>query len=206
MLEDLAANLLQRLLGRYVQGLEGRNLRVAVWSGRVVLENLTLRPSALVGLLPVRVRTGFVGRVEMVVPWRKLGSMPVTLVLDRVHVLAGPLNGAQWEQADEEANRWREKQARRGLDHRDGAAEGPGDGGELEPDEAAPDHHRPRAGGDRGRQRRPQRLRVGERAQAQHAGRLDPRQRGPGVAGAGGEDQVVVGDRRAGGERDCRWR
>ena len=53
MLEDLAATILQRLLGRYVQGLEGRNLRVAVWSGRVVLENLMLRPEALSVLLPV---------------------------------------------------------------------------------------------------------------------------------------------------------
>ena len=56
MLEDLAANLLQRLLGRYVQGLEGRNLRVAVWSGRVVLENLSLRPDALLGLVPATLR------------------------------------------------------------------------------------------------------------------------------------------------------
>ena len=52
MLEDLAASILQRLLGRYLLGIEGRNLRVAVWSGRVVLENLTLRPDAFAGLLP----------------------------------------------------------------------------------------------------------------------------------------------------------
>ena len=93
-LEDLTATLLQRLLGRYITGLEGRNLRVAVWSGRVVLENLHLRPDALVGLLPVGVRAGFVGRIEMSVPWHKLGSSPVTLELHDVFVLAMPLNEA----------------------------------------------------------------------------------------------------------------
>jgi hypothetical protein len=93
-LEDLTATLLQRLLGRYITGLEGRNLRVAVWSGRVVLENLTLRPDALVGLLPVGVRAGFVGRIEMSVPWHKLGSSPVTLELHDVFMLAMPLNEA----------------------------------------------------------------------------------------------------------------
>ena len=93
-LEDLTATLLQRLLGRYITGLEGRNLRVAVWSGRVVLENLTLRPDALVGLLPVGVRAGFVGRIEMSVPWHKLGSSPVTLELHDVFLLAMPLNEA----------------------------------------------------------------------------------------------------------------
>ena len=93
-LEDLTATLLQRLLGRYITGLEGRNLRVAVWSGRVVLENLHLRPDALIGLLPVGVRAGFVGRIEMSVPWHKLGSSPVTLELHDVFVLAMPLNEA----------------------------------------------------------------------------------------------------------------
>ena len=96
-LEDLTATLLQRLLGRYITGLEGRNLRVAVWSGRVVLENLHLRPDALIGLLPVGVRAGFVGRIEMSVPWHKLGSSPVTLELHDVFVLAMPLNEAGWK-------------------------------------------------------------------------------------------------------------
>ena len=31
--------LLQRLLGRYVVGLESRNLSLRVWSGKVVLES-----------------------------------------------------------------------------------------------------------------------------------------------------------------------
>ena len=84
VLEDLAATILQRLLGRYVQGLEGRNLRVAVWSGRVVLENLMLRPEALSGLLPLHVQAGFIGRIEMVVPWHKLKTLPVTIELQQV--------------------------------------------------------------------------------------------------------------------------
>ncbi|KAL1503648.1 hypothetical protein AB1Y20_012122 [Prymnesium parvum] len=103
MLEDIAASVLQRLLGRYVQGLEGRNLRVAVWSGRVVLENLMLRPEALAGLLPVHVREGFIGRIEMVVPWHKLRSLPVTIELQQVLVLAAPFNQREWTPSDETA-------------------------------------------------------------------------------------------------------
>lgn len=86
MLEDLAASVLQRLLGRYVQGLEGRNLRVAMWSGRVVLENLMLRPEALSGLFPLHVKEGYIGRIEMVVPWHKLKSLPVTIELHQVRI------------------------------------------------------------------------------------------------------------------------
>ena len=111
-LEDLTATLLQRLLGRYITGLEGRNLRVAVWSGRVVLENLHLRPDALIGLLPVGVRAGFVGRIEMSVPWHKLGSSPVTLELHDVFVLAMPLNEAGWTAEEVSSFHWRRKQAK----------------------------------------------------------------------------------------------
>ena len=143
-LEDLTATLLQRLLGRYITGLEGRNLRVAVWSGRVVLENLHLRPDALLGMLPVGVRAGFVGRIEMSVPWHKLGSSPVSLELHNVFVLAMPLNEAGWTPEDVSSFHWVRKQATLRAQEREvqellerlcGAAGD--DDGEAEPAEAS---------------------------------------------------------------------
>ena len=53
-MEGVVAAILQRLLGRYVAGLEKRNLSLKMWSGRVVLENLSLRGDALIGLVPAR--------------------------------------------------------------------------------------------------------------------------------------------------------
>ena len=104
------AAILNRLLGRYVLGLEVRNLSLKVWSGRVVLENLSLRQDALIGL-PVRMRTGTIGRLEMVVPWHKLGSLPVTLDLQDVFVLVTPLNEDRWRPEEEAARRWSKKHA-----------------------------------------------------------------------------------------------
>jgi hypothetical protein len=111
-MEGVVAAILQRLLGHYVLGLERRNLRLAVWSGRVVLENLSLRPDALLGLVPAKLQVGTIGRLEMVVPWHKLGSMPVSLELHDVYVLATPLNEeTSWRPEAEEARRWSKKQA-----------------------------------------------------------------------------------------------
>ena len=118
-LEDLTATLLHRLLGRYVTGLEGRNLHLQVWRGCVVLENLTLRTDALLGLLPVGVRAGFVGRIEMRVPWHKLGSSPVTLELHDVFVLGLPLNEAGWTPEDVSSFHWVRKQAQLRRQERD---------------------------------------------------------------------------------------
>ena len=111
-MEGVVAAILQRLLGHYVLGLERRNLRLAVWSGRVVLENLSLRPDALLGLVPAKLQVGTIGRLEMVVPWHKLGRMPVSLELHDVYVLAPPLNEeTSWRPEAEEARRWSKKQA-----------------------------------------------------------------------------------------------
>ena len=87
-MEALVAAVLQRVLGRYVAGLESRNLSLKMWSGRVLLENLSLRQHALMGLVPVHMHSGTIGRLEMVVPWHKLGSLPVVLDL---RVVEGPV-------------------------------------------------------------------------------------------------------------------
>ena len=110
-MEGVVAAILQRLLGRYVAGLEKGNIRLKVWSGRVVLENLCLRQDALIGLVPVHMVSGRINRLEMVVPWHKLGSLPVTLDLSGVYVLATPLNEHIWRPEEEEARTWNKKAA-----------------------------------------------------------------------------------------------
>ena len=104
-MEGVVAAILQRLLGRYVAGLEKGNVRLKVWSGRVVLENLSLRQDALIGIVPVHMLSGRINRLEMVVPWHKLGSLPVTLDLRGVYVLAAPLNEHSWRPEEEERGR-----------------------------------------------------------------------------------------------------
>ena len=59
MFEGLAASLLEGILGQYVEGIDKKNLQVAVWSGQVVLENLVVKREACYGLgLPVHVKHG----------------------------------------------------------------------------------------------------------------------------------------------------
>ena len=109
-MEGVVAAILQRVLGRYVAGLEKRNLSLKMWSGRVVLENLSLRGDALIGM-PVHLHSGHIGRLEMVVPWHKLGSLPVTLDLRDIDILCSPLNEHEWRPDEEEARQWSKKQA-----------------------------------------------------------------------------------------------
>ncbi|CBZ51235.1 hypothetical protein NCLIV_043020 [Neospora caninum Liverpool] len=101
MLEALVERLLSRYLALYVTGISRDKLSVAVWSGDVELEDLQLKPeiSDLFGL-PFRVVSGRLKRIRLSIPWSKLGSAPVCLEIEGVHVLLEPKPIP--EQTDEE--------------------------------------------------------------------------------------------------------
>eukprot|EP00741_Cyanophora_paradoxa_P002658 tig00000615_g2579.t1 len=89
MFERVAADLLSRLLGEYLEGINAANLGVALWGGDLTLENVSIRKSALDFLdLPYSIKEGFVGRLRLQLPWRALRSKPAIVTLERVLLLA----------------------------------------------------------------------------------------------------------------------
>lgn len=59
MLEGVAASILSRYLGKYIDGLQKENLNVSIGDGDLVLENLKLKEEALDDLeLPIQVCGG----------------------------------------------------------------------------------------------------------------------------------------------------
>eukprot|EP00897_Mesotaenium_endlicherianum_P008373 jgi/Mesen1/7564/ME000392S06833 len=93
MFEAHVLNLLRKYLGQYVRGLSEEALKISVWKGDVVLNNLQLKAEALNGLnLPIVVKAGFLGSVRLKVPWNRLGKDPVIVLLDRIFILAEPAN------------------------------------------------------------------------------------------------------------------
>ena len=64
-LETQVANLLEKVLGPFVIGLDKQSLNLSVWSGEVLLRDLQLRTEAL-DALPIPVKVGDeIRRVEM---------------------------------------------------------------------------------------------------------------------------------------------
>eukprot|EP00850_Spirogloea_muscicola_P002380 SM000009S23509 [mRNA] locus=s9:423530:451441:+ [translate_table: standard] len=112
MLEERVAEILQRYLGDYVQGLSKDALKISVWrgkpclsnlmmiiSGDLELQNMQLKPEALNALkLPLKVKAGFLGSIKLKVPWNRLGREPVIVILDQIFILAQPLVSAEYGQ------------------------------------------------------------------------------------------------------------
>ena len=110
-LETQVANLLEKVLGPFVVGLDKRSLNLSVWSGEVLLHGLQLRTEALDALpIPVKAIGGTLGEVRVTVPWRKLGKQPLIISIDRVFLVVGPkaaLDG--YSDAEEKAKAERAK-------------------------------------------------------------------------------------------------
>lgn len=99
MLESIVADVLVRVLGSYVDGLNKESIRVGVWRGDLELKHLRLRPDALAVLfetlgldLPVTVTAGYVGLLRLKVPWNSLRSAPVRIFMHDVTVIASPVS------------------------------------------------------------------------------------------------------------------
>ena len=82
MLEGVLERLLLDRLGEYVD-LPKDSIQIGVWSGEIILDNVTLRPSCLTRLkLPVDVSLGKLRKMHIKVPWSSLGSSPVKVFLN----------------------------------------------------------------------------------------------------------------------------
>lgn len=68
------------------------------------LENLPLKKNALRYLgLPIEVRSGLIGKVKLQIPVRQIRSAPWVIIIEQLHLVAGPVNLDLWEESVEEA-------------------------------------------------------------------------------------------------------
>ncbi|SIO73542.1 Vacuolar protein sorting-associated protein 13A [Babesia microti strain RI] len=87
MFESVVEKLLDVYLAHYVEGIKG-NLHLAVWSGNVSLDNLEIKRDIAERLsLPVDLVFGKIGRLMLKIPWAGLGSSPIQIVFESVHIL-----------------------------------------------------------------------------------------------------------------------
>lgn len=91
MLESLAATLLNRVLGSYVENFDPTQLNLGIWSGDVKLRNLELKKDCLDSLdLPIHVRRGILGELSMNVPWSSLKNKPVKITIEDCFMIVTP--------------------------------------------------------------------------------------------------------------------
>lgn len=88
MFEKQVSQILENVLGAYFEGIDTESLNVSLLAGKVVLEDLCVRPAAMASLgLPFTVKHGRVRRVELELSLRNLRGAPACMRIDGVEVV-----------------------------------------------------------------------------------------------------------------------
>ncbi|XP_050092629.1 intermembrane lipid transfer protein Vps13 isoform X2 [Anopheles aquasalis] len=110
--ESIVADVLNRFVGEYVENLDKKQLKIGIWGGDVVLNNLILKQSALKDLdLPVTTLYGHLGKLILKIPWKNLYSAPVEAIIDKLYVLAVPNTDIRFNEEKEQRNSFEEKKS-----------------------------------------------------------------------------------------------
>ncbi|GAB0096265.1 Vacuolar protein sorting-associated protein 13 [Sergentomyia squamirostris] len=100
--ESLVTDLLNRFLGEYVENLDTKQLKIGIWGGDVVLNNLKLKENALEDLdLPIQVPYGYLGKLVLKIPWKNLYTAPVEATIENLYIYAKPTKSVPYNETKE---------------------------------------------------------------------------------------------------------
>ena len=91
MLEKLVADLLTKVVGGYIEGLQGDSLSIGIWGGRSRLTDLKVKRSVIDDLdIPFALAEGVLGSLEVTIPWRTLFTDSTIVRLSDLYILLRP--------------------------------------------------------------------------------------------------------------------
>lgn len=110
--ESIVVDVLNRILGDYIENLDSKQLSIGIWGGDVVLQDLVLKQSALDDLnLPIQNVYGRLGKLVLKIPWKNLYGAPVEAAIDRLYLLVVPNVEVKYDAEKEEKSRQQAKQS-----------------------------------------------------------------------------------------------
>lgn len=110
--ESIVVDVLNRFLGAYVENLNRSQLKLGIWGGDVVLENLVLKQNALEELnIPIQTVYGHLGKLVLKIPWKNLYGASVEATVERLFLIVTPAAEVKYDAEKEEKMALSSKQA-----------------------------------------------------------------------------------------------
>ena len=102
-LSGIVSSLLARVLGKYVDGLEEKNMKLKLFGGEASLSNLKIKKNLFEKMnLPFQVKEGTLGKLKIKIPWSSLSSSPVVLQIEDLFLLLDSKRNLFKEEAEQE--------------------------------------------------------------------------------------------------------
>lgn len=104
-MNGVVANVLNSVLGNWIDNINSDQLKISVFSGEVLLECLSIKESAIESLgLPLKLVYGSIDKLSVKIPWSSLGSSPLKIQICGIHVLISPESPDTWSEQKEVNN------------------------------------------------------------------------------------------------------
>ncbi|XP_076225482.1 vacuolar protein sorting 13C isoform X3 [Nomia melanderi] len=89
--ESIVAELLNKVLGEYIQNLDCTQLKLSLWGGDVVLNDLLIKETALDVLdLPIRLEYGRLGKLILKIPFKDMWNGQIDAIVEELFLLIVP--------------------------------------------------------------------------------------------------------------------
>ncbi|KZC12683.1 Vacuolar protein sorting-associated protein 13A, partial [Dufourea novaeangliae] len=101
--ESIVAELLNKVLGEYIQNLDYTQLKLSLWGGDVVLTDLLIKETALDVLdLPIRLEYGKLGKLILKIPFKDMWNGQIDAIVEELFLLVIPTSQVAYD-AEKEA-------------------------------------------------------------------------------------------------------
>jgi vacuolar protein sorting-associated protein 13A/C len=97
MFEALIEKVILSRLSGYIQDLDRNQLKVNLWSGKIVLENVKLNPKILLMLkVPLIFKHTKICKIDITIPWTSLSTSSVEITIQGIYCIMVPFPKAEW--------------------------------------------------------------------------------------------------------------
>uniref|UniRef100_A0A915Q109 Vacuolar protein sorting-associated protein 13A n=1 Tax=Setaria digitata TaxID=48799 RepID=A0A915Q109_9BILA len=97
--ESVVAEVLNRVLGNFVNNLDASQLNIGIWGGDVKLTNLEVKETALDDFdLPVKLKIGCLTKLVLKIPWSDLYRQPVIADIEGLNLIVVPNKGVVYNE------------------------------------------------------------------------------------------------------------
>ncbi|KAI4483365.1 hypothetical protein M0802_013464 [Mischocyttarus mexicanus] len=110
--ESIIAELLNKVLGEYIQNLDYTQLKLSLWGGDVVLTDLLIKETALDVLdLPIRLEYGRLGKLILKIPYKDIWNAQVDAIVEELFILVVPSSQVSYDPEKEAKQQLEAKRA-----------------------------------------------------------------------------------------------
>ncbi|XP_053594598.1 intermembrane lipid transfer protein Vps13 isoform X2 [Microplitis demolitor] len=100
--ESIVTELLNKILGEYVENLDYKQLKLSLWGGDVVLKDLLIKESALDVLdLPIKLEYGRLGKLILKIPFKDIWNGQIDCIIEELYLLIVPASQVKYDSEKE---------------------------------------------------------------------------------------------------------